>query len=108
MIYIRIFHFILGYCRACPNYVNNLAQGSSISDPRAKSGPRRPNKGPAENRQNSEEIDYIFFKIHFSVLTIYIFNINEILILLKFSSVMQDSVIAIIIMFVPLVKTHPT
>ena len=56
-----------------------LPQGSSISGPRAKSGPRRPNNWPAEQRQNAEEIYYIFFKIHLSVLTIYIFVliINE-------------------------------
>jgi len=42
----------------------------------------------------AEEIHYIFFKIHFSVLTIniFIFIINEILGLVKFSSVMQDAV----------------
>jgi len=43
-----------------------LGQRSSIS------GPRRPNNWPAEQLQNAEEIYYIFFKIYFSVLTIYI------------------------------------
>src|SRR6218665_819987 len=70
-----------------------LYQGSSISGPRAKSGPRRPHNWPAEQLQNSEEIYYIFFKIYLSVLTIYVFLfiINERLILVKFSSVMQDA-----------------
>jgi len=60
--------------------------------PRTKSGPPRINNWHAELRQNTEQICYIFFKIHFSVLKIYIFIfiINEILILVKFSSVMQD------------------
>jgi len=47
-----------------------LGQGSSISGPRAKSGPRRPYNWPVEQRQNAEDIYYIFFKIDFSVLTI--------------------------------------
>src|SRR6218665_1037726 len=81
----------------CPMYSHaqdGLRQGSSISGPRAKSGPRRPNSWPAEQGQNAEEIYYIFFKTHFFVLTIYvfIFIIKEILILVKFSSVMQDAV----------------
>ena len=68
--------------------------GSSISGPRAKSGPRRPNNWPAEQRQNGEEIYYIFLKIHLPVLTIYIFLfiVNERLILVKFISVMSDAV----------------
>jgi len=45
--------------------VISVLQGSSISGPRAKSGPRRPNSWPAEQRQNAEEICYIFFKIQF-------------------------------------------
>jgi len=53
--------------------VDVIKQGSSISGPQAKCGPRRPNNWPAEQRQNAEEIYYIFFKIHFSVLTIYIY-----------------------------------
>jgi len=73
------------------NEVNKLRQGSSISGPQAKCGPRRPNNWPAEQRQNAEEIYYNFFKIHFSVLKNYII-INEWLILVKFSSVMQDAV----------------
>ena len=74
--------------------MEGLGQWSSISGPRAKSGPRRPNNWSAEQRPNANEIYYIFFKIHFSVLTIYtfIFIINEILILVKFSSVMHDAV----------------
>ena len=47
-----------------------IGQGSSISGPRAKSGPRRPNNWPAEQCQNAEDIYYIFYKIHFSILTI--------------------------------------
>ena len=72
---------------------NILFQRSSISGPRAKSGPRRLNNWPAEQRQNAEEIYYNFFKIHLSVLTIYIFIfiVNESLILVKFCSVMQDA-----------------
>ena len=69
--------------------------GSSISGPQAKSGPRRPNNWPAEQRQNAEEIYYNFFKVHLSVLTIYLFIliINERLILVKkISLVMQDAV----------------
>jgi len=70
-----------------------ICQGSSISDLRAKSGPPRPNNWPAGVFPNTEKIYYIFFKIHFSVLKIYIsiFIINEILILVKLSSVMQDA-----------------
>jgi len=68
----------------------SLGQGSSISGPRAKSGPRRPNNWPAEQRQNAEEIYYNFFKVHLSVglLTIYLFIliINERLILVKKNS----------------------
>ena len=62
-----------------------VGQGSSISGPRAESGPRRPNNWPVEHRQNAEEIYYISFKIHFSALIIYIFLfiINELFILLK-------------------------
>ena len=38
MIYIRIFHFFLGYCSyICHNYVN---QGFPTCGPRAKSGPQ--------------------------------------------------------------------
>jgi len=43
----------------------DLKQGSSISGPRA--GPRRPYNWPAEQRQNAEDIYYIFFKLDFSV-----------------------------------------
>src|SRR6218665_86018 len=59
--------------------LNLLGQGSSISGPRAKSGPRRPNNWAAEQRQNADEIYYNFFKVHLSVLTIYLFIliINE-------------------------------
>src|SRR6218665_3569647 len=65
--------------------IDYVYQGSSISGPRAKSGPRRPNNWPAEQLQNAEEIYYNFFKIHLSVLTIYIFIliINERLLLVK-------------------------
>src|SRR6218665_1858510 len=55
-------HFLL------MQFLKYLGQGSSISGPRAKSGPRGPNNWPAKQRQNVEEIYYIFFKIHFSVL----------------------------------------
>src|SRR6218665_3357777 len=54
-----------------------------------------PNNWPAELHQNAEEIYYNFFKVHLSVLTIYIFIliINERLILVNFFSlVMQDTV----------------
>src|SRR6218665_1456804 len=46
---------------------------------------RRSNNWLAEQRHNGEELYYIFFKIHFPVLTIYpiIFIINEILILVR-------------------------
>src|SRR6218665_567039 len=81
-----------GWLRAC-----TVRQGSSISSPQAKSGPRRRNNWLAEQCQNhksAKEIYYIFFKIYFSVLTIYIFTfiINERLILVKFSSIIQDTV----------------
>src|SRR6218665_3513057 len=49
-------------------------QGSSISGLRARIGPRRLNNRPAEQHQNAKEIYYIFFQIHFPVLTIYIFT----------------------------------
>jgi len=71
-----------------------LQQGSSISGPRAKSGPRRPNNWPAEQRQNAEDIYYMFSKNPFFCINnsayIFIFVINEILILVEFSLVMQD------------------
>ena len=62
-----------------------LSQRSSISGLRAKTVPRRPNNWPVEQCQNAEKIYYLLFKFHFSVLTIYIFIfiINEILILVK-------------------------
>src|SRR6218665_3946210 len=48
--------------------------------------------GPRSSTKNAEEMYYIFFKINFSLLITYIFLliINKILLLVKFSSVMQD------------------
>jgi len=71
-----------------------LVQGSSISRPRAKSGPRRPQNWPAKQSQNAEKNYCIFFQIRSSVLKIYIsiFVINETSIVVKFSSAMQDAV----------------
>src|SRR6218665_2808296 len=78
-------HWVL--CRTVETDVeitcDDVRQGSSISGPRAKSGPRRPNYWPAEQRQNAEEIAYIFFKTHFSVFTIYILIIIFIISLMK-------------------------
>ena|SRR6218665_2506605 len=80
-----------------------LRQGSSVSSPQAKSGPRRPSNWPSEQPQNAEDIYYIFFKIHFYVLAIYIFIfiIHERLILVKLIllSHARCSVITVIIMF---------
>jgi len=72
-----------------PFFLQFQFQGSSISGPRAKAGLRRQNNWPAEQRQNAEEIYYVL-----PVLAIYIFIviINEKLIFVKFSSVMQDAV----------------
>src|SRR6218665_2630985 len=70
-----------------------VCQGSSISGPRAKSGPRRPQNWPAEQSQNAENNYCIFFQIRSSVLKIYIFiSVIYISILVKFSSAMQDAV----------------
>ena|SRR6218665_1742935 len=83
----RSFSYRTLVCKSYDRGLQLAARGPKLA-------PRRPNNWPAEQRQNAEEICYLFFKIHFSVLTIYIFIsiINEILILVKFSSTVQDTV----------------
>jgi len=68
-------------------YFFAINQGSSISGPRAKSGPRRPHNWHAEQSQNTEKIISSVLKIY-----IFIFVINETSILVKLSSAMQDAV----------------
>jgi len=53
--------------------IDAIGQGSSISSPRAKSGPRKDKQLARGATPNTEEIYYILFKIHVSVLTIYLY-----------------------------------
>src|SRR6218665_435285 len=77
-----------------PNILFTIHQGSSISGPRAKSGLRRLNNSPAEQHQNAQELFLHFLSNSFSSINnlyIYLLLMKR-LILVKFSSVLQDAV----------------